>query len=87
MIRLPLSLVVASLFGVSLLTGCNDGVARSAVKVNVTSSKVKLEETDSISIGFTPNGSGELASASGNPKSMPFTATSSAKDAPGVAPG
>ena len=80
--------IAASMFGVIVLTGCGDGVSRSAVKVTVTSSKVKLEDTDSISVGFVADGAGgENALASGNPHKQPLTARPQASEGTGVKPG
>jgi hypothetical protein len=78
--------IAASMFGVIVLSGCGDGVSRSSVKVTVTSSKVKLEDVDSISIGFVADG-GENALASGNPNKQPLTARPQAGEATGVKPG
>lgn len=85
MVRLSVSLI--ALLGLVAFVGCGDGVTRSEVKVNITSSKVKLEETDSISVGFTPEGEGEIAMASGSARELPLTANPSGKEAQGVAPG
>jgi hypothetical protein len=87
MIRLPVCLAVVALFGLTALTGCGDGVSRSVVKVTGASTKVKLDPTDAVSVGFTPEGAGETALAGGEARVQPFTVKSSAKDATGVAPG
>lgn len=81
--------IAASMFGLTVLTGCGDGVSRSSVKVTVTSSKVKLEDADSISIGFIAEGGegGENALASGNPNKQPLTARPQAGESTGVKPG
>jgi hypothetical protein len=88
MIRLPACLAVVALLCLTVLTGCGDGVSRSVVKVNVTSTKVKLDDTDSISVGFTPEAAGgETAVAGGEARKLPLLVKASAKDATGVAPG
>lgn len=86
MIRLPVRFFVVALIGF-VLTGCGDGVSRSVVKVSVSSSKVKFDDTDSISVAFTPEGTGDIASASGNPNKQPFTVGTSSKEVQGIAPG
>jgi hypothetical protein len=71
-----------------VLAGCGDGVSRSSVKVTVTTSKTKLENSDSISVSFVADGAGgENAIASGNPDKQPLTARPTAGEATGVKPG
>jgi hypothetical protein len=89
MFRMPVChALVALLLGVIALTGCGDGVSRSAVKVTVTTSKAKLDDTDSITVVFVAEGSGgENALANGNPNKQPLTAKPQAGEGTGVKPG
>jgi len=78
---------ISLLIGLTTLTiiGCGGPPAASAVKVTVVSSKVKLEDTDSINVSFEPDGSGATAAASGSAKDQPLMAKGS--NSTGVMPG
>jgi len=79
--RILFLLVLATL----TILGCGGPPAASKVKVTVASSKVKIEDTDSINIGFIPDGSGAAAAAIGSFKDQPLTANGS--NSIGVMPG
>lgn len=85
MIYTRASMAVVSLFVATLFCGCGGAPAGSTVKVTVASSKIKLEDTDSIEVIFTPEGTAKAATAIGSAKDQPLTA--GRPDAPGVLPG
>lgn len=85
MIRLPGSILFTGLLVASLLCGCDSAPTGSAVKVTVASQKLKLEETDSVEVIFTPQGTGTPATANGSVKDQPLAAGRG--ETPGVLPG
>lgn len=84
MTRLRFCTLIVGLIGCLALAGCG-GPTGSNVSVTVVSPKMKLEETDNIAVTFTPDGSGEPATATGSFKELPLVASRSNK--PGVIPG
>lgn len=85
MIYTRASMAVVSLFVATLFCGCGGAPAGSTVKVTVTSSKIKLDDTDSLEVIFTPEGTGTPATAIGNAKDQPLTAARG--EMSGVLPG
>jgi hypothetical protein len=81
---LSLGLLILGLVAVPLV-GCGGAAAGNAVEVTVSSTKMKLEDTDSIEVVFTPEGQADPATATGSAKDQPLKAGRS--DAPGVVPG
>ena len=85
--RLQFCFFACGLIVASVLSGCGGPPAGSTVKVSVASTKVKLDDTDSLEIVFNPMDKGTPATGSGSVKDLPLPVSRVGEGAAGVLPG